>query len=307
MPVYGFSPADKGIVLIGDRRISVELEGIRERAVQPDSLSGNHLYIIDYDADGKVVRSTRCFFDAQYFDLSQVDGYIDNGVLGADGEQRVFYADGGLRLSTVYERDQRVAMTEFYDDGKKSAEMHFADEWLDGDFIMWYKNGQVSFKGKYKENDKEGLFYQFDESGKLIASGYYQEGELADGQHVVPDLEWENPDDNATFEGGDEALSTWLYRKTRNHTALKGLTGEKPFELTVKLRIDRLGAVTEVLVSSVVNDQIASLVKEAFVGIPDFHPALVEETGVRSILALSLLVDSSGLRVNADDEDESSE
>ena len=46
-----------------------------------------------------------------------------------------------------------------------------------GYFMWWYPNGQISKKGTYIENNKEGTFYNWDSLGNLISEIDYSKGQ----------------------------------------------------------------------------------------------------------------------------------
>ncbi len=46
----------------------------------------------------------------------------------------------------------------------------------DGKFSQWHSNGQLALEGQFKKGKKEGLWIQFDETGKKVAERRYQDG-----------------------------------------------------------------------------------------------------------------------------------
>ena len=48
----------------------------------------------------------------------------------------------------------------------------------DGLHESFYKNGQLKFRGNYKDGEQHGLWEYFDESGNLTKTEEWEDGEL---------------------------------------------------------------------------------------------------------------------------------
>lgn len=52
----------------------------------------------------------------------------------------------------------------------------YKDDKLDGEFFVYYDNGQVQAKGIYKENLLQGDFTTYDRNGKVLEKTNYENG-----------------------------------------------------------------------------------------------------------------------------------
>ena len=69
---------------------------------------------------------------------------------------------------------------EFTEDGKLLSTINFLNGKLNGEFIRHYKNGQVKERVSYKLNQIDGLWVEFDESGKQTSKACWKDSSTID-------------------------------------------------------------------------------------------------------------------------------
>lgn len=278
---------------------SIPINGleIRERLVAPDPKSPDHLYIIDRGYSGPMKKMTRYLFTGKKFDLYYYGLYCENNLLLKDGDQFIYGQNEFILAQFEFHQDTLIRQT-FYDErGNKTTSLCGNQHNLNGDVQMWYCNGQLRFSGHYLNNQKHGLFQSFDQDGKLLRSGMYENGQLVDGISVVEDQEYLTPDVYARFSlPGRSALSDYLQQTSIRFPEIRQIEADDFFILPVKVHIDQHGELVCLDLDDINDFQKQLIVKKAFAKIPLFIPAKVEDAPVRSVLRLTLRLDKNGLR-----------
>ncbi|MET6990055.1 toxin-antitoxin system YwqK family antitoxin [Sediminicola arcticus] len=125
----------------------------------------------------------------------QVGHYIDGM---QTGEWKYFYDNGKLRAEGNYKNGDgsnfgtigipingRFGIWKFYfeDSGKIESEREFKNGLLDGKFTQYYSNGQVKFKGTFKDHKENGIIEVYDEYGILNYNAMFENGVLIERKH----------------------------------------------------------------------------------------------------------------------------
>jgi len=128
------------------------------REVAYDSLSADHLFITDLADSNRVLIKTRYLFKGNRFSLPMMDTYRGQGKLIQDGIQSFYGENQKLETEQVFKEGMLQRNTSFYVHGTK--QMTYCEDkgQLNGEFIMWHPNGQISFMGNYKNEQKDGQF-----------------------------------------------------------------------------------------------------------------------------------------------------
>ena len=64
----------------------------------------------------------------------------------------------------------------YYDNGQLRFKGSYKDGEYDGPFIVYHQNGQLEFKGSYKDRNLHGLWVTYFENGQLHFKGSYKDG-----------------------------------------------------------------------------------------------------------------------------------
>ena len=267
-----------------------------EMAVEYDSASTDHLYITEYKPNGFRKTKSRLLFKGKNFNLNRMNISIEKGELLMDGIQTDYREDDSVGSELLYKEEKLLAQTFFYPNGKKQISFFGDEEVLNGEYKVWYPNGQLSFSGNYKDNRKDGEFQQFDQAGILVKKGVYQEGKLISGDPIVQDLIYENPDKPAQYIGGDKAFNEYLKMKSADFTNVLLADKELNRLITLELTVTKTGSIRNLAITSEANPDNPEIVKSVFEEFPGFKPALVEGIPVTSKLKLNLILNEKGLQ-----------
>ena len=254
-------------------------------------------YIISYRKNGFIVEKTQFLFKGERFNLSKLEDYYNRKELFQDGIQNKYSEDEKLEGQLIYKADQLQQQTFFYPNGNKQTSFQGDENILNGEFKMWYEDGQLSFSGNYKNNIKDGEFESFDPSFHQNRKGVYAEGKLISGESVVQDLVYDLPDVSAQPIGGDSTLNKYLKMKTSDLSAVKAAAANIVKEINLSLTIDKTGQTDEMNILSKVTTTDREIVNAIFNEFPLFQPALLEGAPVRSIRKLNLIIFNQGLQV----------
>jgi len=95
---------------------------------------------------------------------------VYNSTLDSNYKMFKFYWNNGnvQTVSFFYKTIRIGPWTSYFDNGKISSEQHFNDGKKDGEYKLYFMNGRVNLSGRYRLNDKIGVWYYFDESGDTI-------------------------------------------------------------------------------------------------------------------------------------------
>ena len=64
----------------------------------------------------------------------------------------------------------------YYDNGQLNWKGNYKDDCLDGPWEYYHENGQLSYKGNYKAGLEEGLFEHFQKNGKFEKKERWKNG-----------------------------------------------------------------------------------------------------------------------------------
>lgn len=280
--------------IVGERRVPIFPKSLETRTVEYNPENPDHLFISYFSKDGIIETKAQFRFIRRVFELNKIGDYMINRELVADGVQTNYRLDGSIEKEELIKDDQILSATCFYPDGKKQSVSSGDEKNLNGEFQMWYPNGQLSYSGYYKNNLKDGEFQQFDEGGTIIHKGIYSEGKLVSGEAVVPDVVYKNPDIIAKFINGDKAFDEWLKSRYSSINELKSDGAE--MDINLNLVVDKTGKITKIAKVSASNPKIVEAIKTVFLGFSGYTPATVENIPVDSELNLHLLLSKDGLK-----------
>lgn len=66
----------------------------------------------------------------------------------------------------------------FHENGQLSYKGNFKDGKMEGLWEGYHQNGQVHYKGNYKDGERDGLWESYDVNGNLESKDNYKDGEL---------------------------------------------------------------------------------------------------------------------------------
>lgn len=280
--------------IIGERKVSIFPKSLETRTVEYNPDSPDHLFISYFSKDGIIETKAQFRFTRKVFELNKIGDYMINKELFVDGIQTNYRLDGSIEKEQLIRDDQMLGLTCFYPDGKKHSVSSGDEKTLNGEYRMWYPNGQLWFFGNYKNNLKNGEFQQFDESGAIVYKGIYNEGRLDSGEAVVPDVVYKNPEIIAKFINGEEAFEEWLNSRSSSINELKSV-GEV-MDINLNLVVDKVGRITKIVKVSTSNPKIVEAIETVFSDFPGYTPATVENISVDSELNLHLMLSKDGLK-----------
>ena len=162
--------------IIGNTRMPVIIGLPNEKAVEYDPKSSDHLIVSIFNKTNSVINRKLYLFKGKRFDLSKENQYIADHVLIRDGIQLIYREDGSVEKEQFCQAGILIMETGFYPDGEKQFLFSGDERILNGEYKIWFPNGQLNYSGAYKNNRKDGEFRMFDESGTLLSHGVYQEG-----------------------------------------------------------------------------------------------------------------------------------
>ena len=264
--------------IVGSKKISLPSGTIK--TVEYDPESNNHLYISFFGENGNISSKGQLLFTGKKFNLSvNYMVYKNRGEIQQDGSATYYDKYGTIEKTIVYKEEKIVSQNFFYSNGQIQRSIPGLDNW-NGEYKLWYPDGQLSFSGYYKDNLKNGDFEQFDESGASIKKGIYNEGKLISGEPVVADLIYTNPDVPARFALGEEGFNEYLTKKASGPDASKIIFNNKKFDLYITF--DKTGKITDIKNSTMANNEETESIKLILKNCPAFSPALAEGLPVRS-------------------------
>lgn len=126
----------------------------------------------DYDTTGRVIAAFT------YINGKIVaEGIIDDEGI-KDGLWKEFYIDGQLRSEGLYNFGKRVGKWRFYhQNGSIEQEGNYNNLGnTEGQWKWYFDNGTVLREESFRNGLADGLFSEYDESGKLIIQGEYADG-----------------------------------------------------------------------------------------------------------------------------------
>ena len=110
----------------------------------------------------------------RYYDKGIMVGY---SYLGTDGKE----------VAKISLQGNELKVTCYYKNGKKSVQGYRKNGLLEGDYIEYHPNGQVSEKSVYKFGEEQGKFEVFSETGAKINTAL---GLFSMTQSINMDWQW---------------------------------------------------------------------------------------------------------------------
>lgn len=270
-----------------------------EKTVEYVFESADHLYISDFDKNGVIQSKRQFLFKGKRFDLENLITYYREKVLQPDGVQIDYLTDGTIGNEDIIREGKLIQRTIFYPDGNRKLLFSGEENILNGEYKIWFPNGQLNFSGNYKSNLKEGEFQQFDQSGTLIKKGVYLDGKLISGEPVVQDVIFYNPEKTAQYINGNAGFDDFIKRRSTEIEGLKEIKVEK--KINLNLVVGKTGSITKIETLSALSTSELEILNAVFKELPDFTPATVEEIPVESILKLNLILSKDGIKTNIDE------
>jgi TonB family protein len=269
-----------------------------EKVVEYDPASADHLFISDFDKQGKMTVKRQFLFTGKEFDLSEdYLKYMRKKEIMIDGSH-TFYKDGIIEKTFNYRKEELISQMDYYADGQPKTLVP-GDQELNGEYKRWHPNGQISYSGYYKDNLKDGNFESFDESGKSLKKGVYEKGKLVSGEHVLMNIAYENPEVSAKYEKGEEALNQYLTEKAKSLNPSRIVYSDKEFKLNIVF--DEKGVMTNIYNTTSSTDMEKETIKAVLRDFPAFTPAMEEGIPVTNIQLFTLKVTADGVRFESED------
>ncbi|MEI8112877.1 MAG: TonB family protein [Bacteroidia bacterium] len=281
--------------ITGKTKLPIFPNSSQLKAVEYDPDSPDHLYISYFNKEGIVTAKRQFLFKSNKFNLANLPDYLNNNTLITDGAQIGYNEDGSITDQEIIKDGILQQKITFYLNGKRKLLSSGDEKIRNGECKMWYLNGQLSFSGNYKNDLKDGEFQLFDESGSSIRKGVYQDGKLVSGEAVVQEKVYTNTNKPAEYIKGEEAFNEYLKTKSKEIESLKNIAGEK--KISVKFLVDKTGKGVKLEEVSETNPHELEFITAFFKELPEFTPALVEDTPVDSELNLYLVLSGEGLKL----------
>ena len=168
----------------------------------------NGLYLNGKKFNGKEINyfddEEKIRYEAEYKDglLYNVKGYnkdgkifnnIDFEIKNGDGIFKDFYNDTNLKCVFNYKQGKKNGKAiSYYDSSSTKIEYEgeFVDDIKTGEWKCYYENGNKKFVGFYKNGEKHGLCKDYNEQGKLIFDGEYNNNIKWNGkERLIKDIE----------------------------------------------------------------------------------------------------------------------
>ena len=283
--------------IVGDTKITTDYG---EKTVEYDTESPDHLFISSFNKNGIITVKRQFLFTGKKFNLStDFVKYVGQKEIVSDGITTEYREDGSIKMTSNLQKGELTLQTYYYANGQKELQIPGNADQMNGEYKMWYPNGGLSFSGCYKNRVKEGTFIQFDESGKELKKGNYQNGKLVSGDVVVQDIVFDNPDVEAKYPEGEAAFDEYLTQKAAKNGAPKGVYGTK--KISLDLQIDKTGKIVAQQNISASNPAEAETIKLLFADCPLFNPAMVETVPVQSLQRVTLTLSNNGIKMGPEE------
>jgi uncharacterized protein len=144
---------------------------------------------------------------SRYYKNGQISVEVNYEMGKPIGGYKEYYESGRIKTEKI-DNGKKQMLTRWFENGIKSAEMHFVNNILTGISEQWYDNGQKELTSTYENDKRTGSFLVWDKSGKRKIEGKYIDGQL-DGKWTV----W-NESGQALSEEyykNGKKVGTWLY------------------------------------------------------------------------------------------------
>lgn len=149
-----------------------------------EQVDDNYLYIEYFDNNQKKseVRYKGGTPDGEQIAWDKNGKIINKSVFkNGTGTERIFNEDK-LSAEIKYLNGSMIKMTEYDLNGKKLKEENYKNNLLDGDYIIWDKNGKIMYKTKLK-NGTGNVKIIFEESGEYYIEEYSVKDGMNDGEY----------------------------------------------------------------------------------------------------------------------------
>ena len=279
-PAYSQEPKNTHTFkIIGSKRIMVYLPAQIEMRVEYDTASIDHLYITEYNPNGFRKTKTRLLFKGEKFNLERISKSIEKGELLMDGIQTDYKDNNSIGSELLYKEEKLQRSTFFYPNGNKQISFFGDEDTLNGQFKMWFPDGQLSFSGNYKNNIKDGEFLQFDQSGTVLKKGIYQEGKLISGVAVNQDV----------------PVKSW--------PSLSFILTDQSLELKYEPAVSQLSERSDSVLTSISSDNLSEgapefpggqLALRKFIAYNVRYPVLAQEKGITGKIFVGFIVEADG-------------
>ncbi|WP_266365186.1 toxin-antitoxin system YwqK family antitoxin [Tellurirhabdus rosea] len=209
----------------------------------------------------------------------------------SDYYQEITYHDSKNRVATI---------RSYYYDGVIFAEDHYVvrptyenfsanDAQLvrHGSSRIWHRNGQVYVIGDYKDNQLNGPFQVFYESGALKRREFYRLGRVRKSTCFTEDGEKKTCEpfyQDASFPGGKNEMVAYLRSRLNDSTR----TATQPQYFYAQLTINEIGQVVRVQPARL-TPSLPSRIYQALRDMPNWKPASVDGTPFMTQQLVSLV------------------
>ncbi len=292
--------ANHSFKIVGNTKVTTESG---EKTVEYDTESPDHLFISNFNKNGVITVKRQFLFTGKKFNLSaDFVKYVDQKEIVSDGTTTSYNEDGSIRQTLYFQKGKLEMESYYYANGQKEIQIPGIEDNLNGEYKMWHQNGQLSFSGVYKNNLKEGTFTKYDELGKELKKGDYQNGKLVSGEVVVQDFQnvvFNNPEVAAKYPMGEAAFDEYLTQKAAKNGAPKVIYGTK--KISLDLQIDKTGKIVGQQNISASNPAEGEAIKLLFADCPLFNPAMVETVPVQSLQRVTLTLSSNGIKMGQEE------
>ena len=200
--------SNKNIDFDGEFKEGKRWEGNANEFNTQGNLIFNGLYLNGKKFNGKEYNyfddEEKIRYEAEYKDglLYNVKGYnkdgkifnnIDFEIKNGDGVFKDYYNDTNLKCIFNYKQGKKNGKAISYYDtsgNKIEYEGEFVDDIKTGEWKFYYENGNKKFVGFYKNGEKHGLCKDYNEQGKLIFDGEYNNNIKWNGkERLIKDIE----------------------------------------------------------------------------------------------------------------------
>ena len=132
------------------------------------------VFLTIYSCKNDSVEISKCFLS------------VENGVSYVDGKKytgtcNIFYQDSLLWKTRTYKRGLMTKEISYYiPGGEKEYVGNNRNGEIDGEFISYYKNGEVSIEGELNMGFYDGEWNYYDDDGSLNKTLIYEDKKLID-------------------------------------------------------------------------------------------------------------------------------
>ena len=123
--------------------------------------------------------------EGRYIDYDEEGNALTTGQYEAGYEEGVWMFRNGTSYETGrYSGGLRDGVWKsWFEPGKLASEIQYADDMMDGKYVLYWENGNIRLTGKYENGLQEGIWQLYDEEGILSVTTLFQGGK---------ELKWNN-------------------------------------------------------------------------------------------------------------------